>query len=177
MPSAQQTTCNTDALSVSCVCAVPCVRFRAVFDVVITFEGRVMEAVEEALNTRAVQEMCPCLVVNLEVKDSHEEASIAAPQALRLAQMVRRQCMHFKAICKHTHTLRYTHVIHACTLDSVHTHVVRSPVSGHLCMFCVCVCVWMCVCVCVWTCACRVCSWRPKPKRPVATGRRHWNAF
>lgn len=59
-----------------------------VFDVVVTFEGRVMEAVEEHMSTRIAVEMSPCLVVNLEVKDSHEEAAVAAPQALRLAQML-----------------------------------------------------------------------------------------
>lgn len=59
---------------------------RRVHDVVVTFEQRVMEAVEESMPTRPVVEVCPCLVVNLEVKDSHEEAAVAAPQALRLAQ-------------------------------------------------------------------------------------------
>ncbi len=61
---------------------------RAVFDVVVTFESRVMEAVEEALYSRPVVEMVPCLVVNLEVKDTHDDAAVAAPQAVRLAEMV-----------------------------------------------------------------------------------------
>ncbi len=81
-----------------CAAVAPCVPLhssvraahvrRRVHDVVVTFEQRVMEAVEESMPQRPVVEVCPCLVVNLEVKDSHEEAAVAAPQALRLAQLV-----------------------------------------------------------------------------------------
>ncbi|KAG2495869.1 hypothetical protein HYH03_006107 [Edaphochlamys debaryana] len=58
------------------------------FDVVVTFEERVMEQVVEDMAQRQQVTLEPVLVVNLDVKDSHEEAANAAPQALKLCQML-----------------------------------------------------------------------------------------
>lgn len=41
------------------------------------------------LNSRAASQNKPALVVNIDVKDTHAEAAVAAPQALKLCQMVR----------------------------------------------------------------------------------------
>ena len=62
---------------------------REPYDVVVTFEERVMEVLVEDMSTREVSGLRPCLVVNLDVKDNAEEAALAAPQASRLATMVR----------------------------------------------------------------------------------------
>jgi len=61
-----------------------------VFDVVVSFEERVFDVVEEVMVSRrsSLQRLHPSLLINLEVKDSHEEAAVAAPQALRLAEML-----------------------------------------------------------------------------------------
>eukprot|EP00195_Chlamydomonas_chlamydogama_P012831 CAMPEP_0202895048 /NCGR_PEP_ID=MMETSP1392-20130828/4324_1 /ASSEMBLY_ACC=CAM_ASM_000868 /TAXON_ID=225041 /ORGANISM="Chlamydomonas chlamydogama, Strain SAG 11-48b" /LENGTH=185 /DNA_ID=CAMNT_0049579933 /DNA_START=246 /DNA_END=803 /DNA_ORIENTATION=+ len=61
---------------------------RDIFDVVVTFEERVMEQVVEDLHRRPQALTRPVLVVNLDVKDSHEEAALAAPHALRLCQLL-----------------------------------------------------------------------------------------
>ncbi|KAJ9513795.1 hypothetical protein QJQ45_020875 [Haematococcus lacustris] len=88
---------------------------RAPFDVVVTFEERIMEVVLEDMEGRqaasrslipvsysqlsqhgqaAVESVGagagfrPCLVVNLDVKDSTDEAALAAPQALKLCSMI-----------------------------------------------------------------------------------------
>jgi len=59
-----------------------------VYDVVICFEERVFDTCVEDLQKRE-QKLCKSvLVVNLEVKDNHEEAANAAPQAMRLCQML-----------------------------------------------------------------------------------------
>eukprot|EP00955_Chlamydomonas_euryale_P078330 363132-Chlamydomonas_euryale.AAC.10 len=58
------------------------------FDVVVTFEERVMDQVLDDLNRRPVMLMHPVLVINLDVKDSHEEAALAAPHALRLCSLI-----------------------------------------------------------------------------------------
>lgn len=43
----------------------------------------------EDMHSRPTPSMRPALVVNLDVKDSHEEAAMAAPQALELCTLVR----------------------------------------------------------------------------------------
>ncbi|KAG1655307.1 hypothetical protein FOA52_007964 [Chlamydomonas sp. UWO 241] len=58
------------------------------FDVIVTFEERVMDQVIDELNRRPSTLMRPALVVNLDVKDSHEEAALAAPHALRLCSLI-----------------------------------------------------------------------------------------
>ncbi|KAI5683323.1 hypothetical protein M9H77_04551 [Catharanthus roseus] len=55
-----------------------------VFDVVLTFEEKVFDMVVEDLHTRNHVFMKPVLVINLEVKDNHEEAAIGAKLALLL---------------------------------------------------------------------------------------------
>uniref|UniRef100_A0A061RLN1 RNA polymerase II subunit A C-terminal domain phosphatase SSU72 n=1 Tax=Tetraselmis sp. GSL018 TaxID=582737 RepID=A0A061RLN1_9CHLO len=58
------------------------------YDVVVCFEERVFDACVDDLQKRE-QSLCrSVLVVNLEVKDNHEEAANAAPHALRLCQML-----------------------------------------------------------------------------------------
>jgi hypothetical protein len=65
---------------------------RSQFDVVLTFEERVMDVtVEHLMATQRGGGACnlqPVLVINLDIKDSAEEAAIMAPQALRLCNMV-----------------------------------------------------------------------------------------
>ncbi|GBF91195.1 RNA polymerase II subunit A C-terminal domain phosphatase [Raphidocelis subcapitata] len=56
------------------------------FDVAVTFEERVMAALVEDMQTREATSMRPLLVVNIDVKDNHEEAARVAPQALWLCQ-------------------------------------------------------------------------------------------
>lgn len=60
---------------------------RDCYDVVVTFEERVMDQVIDDMNGRQ-QLLRPVLVVNLDVKDSHEEAALAAPHALSLCTMI-----------------------------------------------------------------------------------------
>mmetsp|Transcript_23903 Transcript_23903/g.61373 ORF Transcript_23903/g.61373 Transcript_23903/m.61373 type:complete len:193 (-) Transcript_23903:82-660(-) len=61
---------------------------RLVFDVVICFEERVFDTCVDDLHKRE-QSLCKSvLVVNLEVKDNHEEAAKVAPQALKLCTML-----------------------------------------------------------------------------------------
>jgi RNA polymerase II subunit A C-terminal domain phosphatase SSU72 len=57
-----------------------------VFDVVLCFEERVMEQLVEDMAGRVQTAMRPLLVVNIDVKDSHEEAARVAPQALALCR-------------------------------------------------------------------------------------------
>ncbi|KAL8132653.1 uncharacterized protein LOC141712173 [Apium graveolens] len=57
-----------------------------VFDVVFTFEEKVFDMVMEDLHSRDHVLMKPVLVINLEVKDNHEEAATGARQALVLCQ-------------------------------------------------------------------------------------------
>lgn len=56
------------------------------FDVVLTFEEKVFDMVIEDLHNRNHVLMKPVLVINLEVKDNHEEAAIGARLALLLCQ-------------------------------------------------------------------------------------------
>lgn len=57
-----------------------------IFDVVITFEEKVFDMVMEDLHTRDHIIMKPVLVVNLEVKDNHEEAATGGRLTLVLCQ-------------------------------------------------------------------------------------------
>ncbi|KAF5834753.1 RNA polymerase II subunit A [Dunaliella salina] len=61
---------------------------REPYDVVVTFEERVMEQVLDDLHARPLSAMRPALVINLDVKDSHEEAALAAPHALELCSLL-----------------------------------------------------------------------------------------
>lgn len=56
------------------------------FDVVITFEEKVFDLVLEDLHNRNQVLLKPVLVINLEVKDNHEEAAIGGRLALILCQ-------------------------------------------------------------------------------------------
>ncbi|PIA44803.1 hypothetical protein AQUCO_01700418v1 [Aquilegia coerulea] len=56
------------------------------FDVVITFEEKVFDMVIEDLHNREHVLMKPVLVINLEVKDNHEEAAVGARLTLDLCQ-------------------------------------------------------------------------------------------
>jgi len=57
-------------------------------DVVLTFEEWVFDKVVEDLMGRDSESGASVLVVNLDVKDNHEEAALAAPQALKLCEML-----------------------------------------------------------------------------------------
>ncbi|CAF2182292.1 hypothetical protein BRARA_G02299 [Brassica rapa] len=59
-----------------------------VFDVVMTFEEKVFDSVLEDLNNREQSLMKTILVMNLEVKDNHEEAAIGGRLALELCQEI-----------------------------------------------------------------------------------------
>ncbi|CAH8359312.1 unnamed protein product [Eruca vesicaria subsp. sativa] len=59
-----------------------------VVDVVMTFEEKVFDSVLEDLNNREQPFMKTILVMNLEVKDNHEEAAIGGRLALELCQEV-----------------------------------------------------------------------------------------
>ena len=56
-------------------------------DVVVCFEERVFDNVVEDMRRRGGGGE-PMLVINLDVKDSHDEALLAAPQALKLCRMI-----------------------------------------------------------------------------------------
>lgn len=56
------------------------------FDVVLTFEEKVFDLVLEDLHNRNQVLLKPVLVINLEVKDNHEEAAIGGRLALILCQ-------------------------------------------------------------------------------------------
>ncbi|KAJ0256422.1 Protein-serine/threonine phosphatase [Hirschfeldia incana] len=58
------------------------------FDVVMTFEEKVFDSVLEDLNNREQPLMKTILVMNLEVKDNHEEAAIGGRLALELCQEI-----------------------------------------------------------------------------------------
>ncbi|KAK3270367.1 hypothetical protein CYMTET_21235 [Cymbomonas tetramitiformis] len=60
---------------------------RDTFDVVLTFEETVFEKVVEDLQNRDQSTGESVLVINLDVKDNHEQAAEAAPLALKLCQM------------------------------------------------------------------------------------------
>jgi len=56
------------------------------FDVVFTFEEKVFDMVVEDVHNRDHVLMKPVLIINLEVKDNHEEAAIGARLTLALCQ-------------------------------------------------------------------------------------------
>ncbi|KAG6410636.1 hypothetical protein SASPL_128701 [Salvia splendens] len=58
------------------------------FDVVLTFEEKVFDMVLEDLHNRKHVLLKPVLVINLEVKDNHEEAAIGGRLALQLCQEI-----------------------------------------------------------------------------------------
>ncbi|GBG65765.1 hypothetical protein CBR_g52356 [Chara braunii] len=58
------------------------------FDVVFTFEERVFDMVVEDLHNREQKALRSVLVVNLDVKDNHEEAAVGAKLALHLCEML-----------------------------------------------------------------------------------------
>ncbi|KAL6552387.1 hypothetical protein OROHE_007751 [Orobanche hederae] len=60
------------------------------FDVVLTFEEKVFDMVVEDLNNRTHVHLKPALIINLEVKDNHEEAAIGGRLALQLCQELER---------------------------------------------------------------------------------------
>ncbi|XP_022137335.1 RNA polymerase II subunit A C-terminal domain phosphatase SSU72 [Momordica charantia] len=60
------------------------------FDVVFSFEEKVFDMVIEDLNTRDHGLMKTVLIVNLEVKDNHEEAAIGARLTFDLCQEIER---------------------------------------------------------------------------------------
>eukprot|EP00877_Chromochloris_zofingiensis_P006922 jgi/Chrzof1/2483/Cz11g17080.t1 len=61
---------------------------RDAFDVIVCFEERVMEQVLDDMHGRAQNSMRPALIINIDVKDNHEEAAKVAPQTLQLCQML-----------------------------------------------------------------------------------------
>ncbi|KAK2982181.1 hypothetical protein RJ640_009433 [Escallonia rubra] len=56
------------------------------FDVVLTFEEKVFDMVVEDLHNRDHVLLKPVLIINLEVKDNHEEAAIGGRLTLALCQ-------------------------------------------------------------------------------------------
>ncbi|XP_043698900.1 RNA polymerase II subunit A C-terminal domain phosphatase SSU72-like [Telopea speciosissima] len=58
------------------------------FDVVFTFEEKVFDMVVEDLHNREHALMKCVLVINLDVKDNHEEAAVGARLALELCQQL-----------------------------------------------------------------------------------------
>lgn len=58
------------------------------FDIIFTFEEKVFDMVVEDLNTREQPLMKTVLVINLEVKDNHEEAAIGARLTFDLCQEI-----------------------------------------------------------------------------------------
>ncbi|PKA57372.1 RNA polymerase II subunit A C-terminal domain phosphatase SSU72 [Apostasia shenzhenica] len=56
------------------------------FDVIFTFEEKVFDTVIEDLNNRRQPLVRTVLIINLEVKDNHEEAAIGAKLTLDLCQ-------------------------------------------------------------------------------------------
>ncbi|WJX69459.1 protein-serine/threonine phosphatase [Trifolium repens] len=59
-----------------------------IFDVVITFEEKVFDMVVEDLHNRDHVLLKTVLIINLEVKDNHEEATIGARLTLDLCQEI-----------------------------------------------------------------------------------------
>jgi RNA polymerase II subunit A C-terminal domain phosphatase SSU72 len=57
-------------------------------DVVVCFEERVFDNVVADLKSRSGGTGEPLLVINLDVVDSHDEALVAAPHALKLCEMI-----------------------------------------------------------------------------------------
>lgn len=61
---------------------------REVFDVAFTFETRVMETLCDDMANRVSKTSRPLLVINMDVRDNHEESAVAAPLALKLCRMI-----------------------------------------------------------------------------------------
>ncbi|XVF75698.1 hypothetical protein PTKIN_Ptkin13bG0207700 [Pterospermum kingtungense] len=59
-----------------------------IFDIVFTFEEKVFDMVIEDLHNRDQVLMKTVLVINLEVKDNHEEAAVGARLALELCEQI-----------------------------------------------------------------------------------------
>eukprot|EP00958_Prasinococcus_capsulatus_P010703 scaffold1042_cov401-Prasinococcus_capsulatus_cf.AAC.30 len=59
-----------------------------VFDVVLCFEERVFDVLVEDLNGRDSVKGEAVLVINMNVKDNHEEAAVGADDALHLCEML-----------------------------------------------------------------------------------------
>lgn len=57
-----------------------------VFDMILTFEERVFDLVVEDMNNREPKLLKSVLIINMDVKDNHEEASVGAKLALDLCQ-------------------------------------------------------------------------------------------
>jgi RNA polymerase II subunit A C-terminal domain phosphatase SSU72 len=57
------------------------------FDVVVCFEERVFDLVLADMREKNAKGV-PVLVINLDVRDSHEDAVNAAPMALKLCEMI-----------------------------------------------------------------------------------------
>lgn len=58
------------------------------FDVILCFEDRVFDSVVDDLNSREHKLMKPVLIINMDVKDSHEEAANGGKLALDLCMEV-----------------------------------------------------------------------------------------
>jgi len=57
-----------------------------VFDMIMTFEERVFDLVVEDMNNREPKLMKSVLIINMDVKDNHEEAGVGAKLAVELCQ-------------------------------------------------------------------------------------------
>jgi len=57
------------------------------FDIIVAFEERVFDLIVTDLQARPLQLMQSALVINLDIKDSHEEATVGAKLVLQLCQM------------------------------------------------------------------------------------------
>ena len=63
------------------------------FDVVICFEERVFDAVVEDLQSRDPDDLTPIHVINIDVKDTPEEAVVGGQDALLICKLVIPFCM------------------------------------------------------------------------------------
>mmetsp|Transcript_25362 Transcript_25362/g.63620 ORF Transcript_25362/g.63620 Transcript_25362/m.63620 type:complete len:196 (-) Transcript_25362:769-1356(-) len=61
------------------------------FDVIVTFERRVFDAVLDDLRCREPMFMKPLLICNLEIRDTQEEALLGAAKAVILCDMIERE--------------------------------------------------------------------------------------
>ncbi|KAE8778189.1 RNA polymerase II subunit A C-terminal domain phosphatase SSU72 [Hordeum vulgare] len=62
-----------------------------VFDMILTFEERVFDLVVEDMNNREQRLLKSVLIINMDVKDNHEEAAVGAKLALDLCHKVSKQ--------------------------------------------------------------------------------------
>lgn len=60
-----------------------------VFDLIITVEERIYDSVVEDFHSRAVTKSTPAHVINIEIKDNHEDATLGAFLIFELCQMLR----------------------------------------------------------------------------------------